>query len=478
MPRIRPHTSKTSSKSQKIPHPTPSISKRTKNSYSNGAMKPIFSGCKMSLAGDFIAEHPGPNAEQQWNYEKISKWIRVHGGEYATEVDGYTTHLIVTIKEYKKKSVQVCKAMSMGKRCHIIVIDWLVDCLTSKLNKKKKLAVTGYTLGRVIRRLHHTEDQKIKYRQRFEEGVKACEELCDNRLHHVYTDQTDFEYKVVLTRVLVHGKNKNQKYTVYLFASNAQPSTYMAGAKLTTAYQSPCYLRDECRPKVFSEAFSDFKAIFKCKTGIEWDDRYEPLPKNHSETLFRYQRPTLGRPMGMLPSWRKAPSWKDEDLKFNVRALDPCGEEINENDEDDDEVAEKERANERRNEKMAVQRRLAERRMMESSQHEYDSDSEVDDDETFDELMRDQLPSPPSSPRKHQNQSQPQAQAATGMEKEEIIVISDSETDTGDSGDGYDEIAGLTATSSTSSNISSTHVSQPLSSFSASGNSISDSIIL
>lgn len=71
--------------------------------------------------------------------------------------------------------------MAMGKRCHIVVIDWLVDCLTSRLNKKKKLVVTGYSLGRVIRRLHHTEDQKIKYRQRFEEGVKAGKELCDNR---------------------------------------------------------------------------------------------------------------------------------------------------------------------------------------------------------------------------------------------------------------------------------------------------------
>ena len=79
--------------------------------------------------------------------------------------------------------VIVRKAMAMGKRCHIVVIDWLVDCLTLKTNKKKKLVVTGYTLGRVIRRLHHTEDQKIKYRQRFEENVKASKELCDDRMY-------------------------------------------------------------------------------------------------------------------------------------------------------------------------------------------------------------------------------------------------------------------------------------------------------
>lgn len=209
MPRIRPYTSKASSKPRKVTHPTPP--KRTKHSYSNGTMKQIFSGCRMSLAGDFIAEHPGPNAENQWCYEKISKWIQAHGGEYAREVDEYTTHLIVTIKEYQKKSVQgmflmhlqsyiellnlkipfhdanaeclciVRKAMAMGKRCHIVVIDWLVDCLTLKTNKKKKLVVTGYTLGRVVRRLNYTEHQKIEYRRRFEEGVQAGKELCDNR---------------------------------------------------------------------------------------------------------------------------------------------------------------------------------------------------------------------------------------------------------------------------------------------------------
>ncbi|ESZ91905.1 hypothetical protein SBOR_7699 [Sclerotinia borealis F-4128] len=402
MPRIRHNSCKTSAKNQKVTHPTPT--KRSKKSYSNGAMKPVFTGCKMSLAGDFIAEHPGPNAEQQWSYEKIFKWIQVHGGEYAREVDEDTTHLIVTIKEYKKKTVQVRKAMAMGKRCHIVVIDWLVDCLTSKLNKKKKLVVTGYTLGRVIRRLHHTEDQKINYRQRFEEGVKAG-------LHHVYTDQTDFEYKVVLTRVLLHGKNKNQKYTVYLFASNAQPSTYMAGAKLTSAYQSPSYLRDECHPKIFEEAFKDFKQIFKSKTGIEWDDRYEPLPENHPESMFRYQRPTLGRPMGMLPSWRQAPSWKDSDGN-GEKELDSCGEEIGEKNDEESEV-----------EVVAKEKWQKAKRVR--VEHEYDSDSEVDDDEEeFDELMKDHLPSLPSSPH---------AQTSAGFPKEEIIVISDSETEAGDS---------------------------------------------
>ncbi|KAF7888068.1 uncharacterized protein EAF02_002609 [Botrytis sinoallii] len=488
MPRIKPPTHKTPSKSKSKSHkpslPTPPKPKRNKNSYSNGALKPIFSGCKMSLAGDFIAEHPGPNAESQWNYEKIGKWITVHGGEYAREVDEYTTHLIVTIKEYKKKGTQVRKAMAMGKRCHIVVIDWLVDCLTLKTNKKRKLVVTGYTLGRVIRRLHHTEDQKTKYRQRFEENVKASKELCDDRLNHVYIDQTNFEYKVVLTRVLLHGKNKNQKYTVYLFESNAQPHTYMAGAKLTTAYQSPSYLREDCRPKIFADAFLDFKNIFKSKTGIEWDDRYEPLLENHPGDLFRFQRPTLGRPMGMLPSWRKAPSWKDIDSGSipHETGVDSCGEEIQDRDkaakDESSEVEKKERENERRKERMMMMEKtqaIEERKRKE--EFEYDSDSEVDDDEAFDELMRDSVSAPVSTHRRAHLAPLPRMQHGMDVQKETVIVISDSDTEM-NSSDLNTEDEEMENPTSPPRTPTTNRISQTQRSFSTSGNSVDDAIIL
>ncbi|TGO84184.1 hypothetical protein BPOR_0538g00050 [Botrytis porri] len=492
MPRIKPPTHKTPSKSKSKSHkpslPTPPKPKRNKNSYSNGALKPIFSGCKMSLAGDFIAEHPGPNAESQWNYEKISKWITIHGGEYVREVDEYTTHLIVTIKEYKKKGAQVRKAMAMGKRCHIVVIDWLVDCLTLETNKKKKLVVTGYTLGRVIRRLHHTEDQKIKYRQRFEENVKASKELCDDRLNHVYVDHTNFEYKVVLTRVLLHGKNKNQKYTVYLFESNAQPHTYMAGAKLTTTYQIPSYLREDCRPKVFADAFLDFKNIFKSKTGIEWDDRYEPLPENHPKDLFQFQRPTLSRPMGMLPSWRKAPSWKDieSDSIPHEAGVDSCGEEIQYRDaeasaeDENSKVEKKERENERRKERILMEGTRAMEERKRKEEFEYDSDSEVDDDETFDELMRDSVSAPVSTHRHAHHLAQlPRLRDVRDVQKEMVIVISESDTEMNSSdANTEDEELEMDSPTSVLRTPTTNCVSQTQRSFSVSGNSVDHAIIL
>lgn len=134
--------------------------------------------------------------------------------------------------------------------------------------------------------------------------------------------------------------------------------------------------------------------------------------------------------MGLLPSWRKAPSWKGSDPNPNDKAYDSCGEKITHdpNGEDDtdeeDEVRKKERENLRR---IEMERIMAERErqmVQRNREEEYDSDSEVDEDEEFDVLMRDGLPSPHSSPSTHHTQN------STGKAREEIIIISDTETET------------------------------------------------
>jgi hypothetical protein len=56
----------------------------------------------MSLAGDFVTARNSPNC----TYENIIKWIQGHGGSCSREVTPETTHLIVTIEEYKKKTAQ------------------------------------------------------------------------------------------------------------------------------------------------------------------------------------------------------------------------------------------------------------------------------------------------------------------------------------------------------------------------------------
>lgn len=173
---------------------------------------------------------------------------------------------------------------------------------------------------------------------------------------------------------------------------------------------------------------------------MEWDDRYEPLPENHPSDVFRFQRPTLGRPMGMLPSWRKAPSWKDieSDSIPQETGVDSCGEEIQDRDEEakdeSSEVEKKERENERRKERMMMMestRAIEERKRNE--EFEYDSDSEVDDDEAFDELMRDSVSTPLPTHRHAHLAQLPRSQKGRVMQKETVIVISDSDTETNSS---------------------------------------------
>ncbi|KAH8596921.1 hypothetical protein B0O99DRAFT_705185 [Bisporella sp. PMI_857] len=146
-----------------------------------GSCKQIFAKLRFSFTGDFGSG---------WAYDKMAGWVRHHGGEYEKEVQcgkeallrqRYTTHLICTIEEYKKKSSQVKKALSLGKYCNIVVGDWLADCLVSNNSKKRRRVEKGYTLNRVLRRVDKTRKAQERYRESFEEGVRAGHELVDNR---------------------------------------------------------------------------------------------------------------------------------------------------------------------------------------------------------------------------------------------------------------------------------------------------------
>lgn len=86
----------------------------------------------------------------------------------------------------------------------------------------------------------------------------------------------------------------------------------MVGAKLSRGPGRPIsYWRDECHPKIFKDAFNDFKGFFFKKTGINWDDRCDGLP--HDPSNFFYIAPTLGRPVGLLPVGKSPPAFPKDD---------------------------------------------------------------------------------------------------------------------------------------------------------------------
>ena len=85
----------------------------------------------------------------------------------------------------------------------------------------------------------------------------------------------------------------------------------MFGAKLNSPGRHTSWFREKCLPKEFHLAFADFLHFYKKHTGIAWDDRFDGLPQDPN--LFKYDPPKLGRPVGLLPPEKKAPSWDDED---------------------------------------------------------------------------------------------------------------------------------------------------------------------
>lgn len=72
-------------------------------------------------------------------------------------------------------------AQDLGTQCHIVVKDWLEDCLIGHAMQKRCRAETPYTLTQVLKRVGSTRDRQYEYRQKFEQGVHASNELVDNR---------------------------------------------------------------------------------------------------------------------------------------------------------------------------------------------------------------------------------------------------------------------------------------------------------
>ncbi|TVY36751.1 hypothetical protein LSUB1_G004371 [Lachnellula subtilissima] len=302
----KPAASKKATQSQVLPRPP----KKGKS------MKQIFRGLVISASGTFI------NSGKAVTHEQLARHVTSHGAEYDSTVTNDTTHLICSIEDYKKKTTQdnllaVKKALQLGNKCEIVNYDWIVDCLVGPGLKKRLLGAKSYTLRQALKRLNEGKKNIEEHKANFDDGVKYSKELCNNSepllchicfgsliadtiidLNHVYYDSDAFEYKVVLTRINLDGKVKTEKYTLFLFESNAKPNVYMCGAKLSSPGRPITLYKDKCRPMTFYEAFGIFRKFFHDKTGVEWDMRLEET--KNDEGFFVYAPPVLGRPIGFV----------------------------------------------------------------------------------------------------------------------------------------------------------------------------------
>lgn len=72
-------------------------------------------------------------------------------------------------------------AWALGtKQCAIVTLDWLTDCLRGKKDAKRLLNSKPYTLDRVVGRLKKGDTDMVKYRLKFQNGVRVSKELSDS----------------------------------------------------------------------------------------------------------------------------------------------------------------------------------------------------------------------------------------------------------------------------------------------------------
>ncbi|OTA01588.1 hypothetical protein A9Z42_0019050 [Trichoderma parareesei] len=122
--------------------------------------------------------------------------------------------------------------------------------------------------------------------------------LCTH-LFHIYTDRTFFSYQIDITRNDTETGDLGQRYTLYLWESNAKPHLYWFAAKFIKkkGASQPSFHRPSPCSGPWRRQMDLFMDFFRIKTGIEWQDRVigqGTMPSSY----FQYSPPTGGKPVG------------------------------------------------------------------------------------------------------------------------------------------------------------------------------------
>ncbi|KAI9843227.1 MAG: hypothetical protein M1838_002723 [Thelocarpon superellum] len=254
-------------------------------------MKNPLRNLQIGLTGDFGAPR---------SHENMRRWIENNGGTFTDTVDKHTTHLISSWEAYKSKAPAVRKAVKLGGSLRIVSFDWLEDSLLRGACKRER----QYLLSTLEKDKRKMDREKLKAeadaKLRFDKGCNASEEELLSSSYHVYCDATNFEYAVSLFRIDLQC-NRNEHYHVKIFESHALPHLYATTAHYTRGglHIGPHLLPNgvagntapkKTKPKLteatmilakhaslFHEAFDAFRAFFKIKTGVAWEDRLTVL---------------------------------------------------------------------------------------------------------------------------------------------------------------------------------------------------------
>ncbi|KAI1816814.1 hypothetical protein GGS20DRAFT_161387 [Poronia punctata] len=248
---------------------------------SNGMLK----HCVVAIAGDL--------ADPEWRAEKVKQWVEYWGGTFTSTVDNTVTHLLCTPENFKKLIPEVRTGLTNKSITDIVERDWLQD----SIGQKSRLNTLPYSF---FEKAKQERAKALKVEKRLK-ALENWETHVNPDLWHIYRDSTYFEYRVELKRDNPEENIVGEKYLTSIWESNAKPYNYI----VSTIYKKPRRKSIETKlsksPSDLDTAFKIFKAFFKKKTGISWNERIDKAGTTGPD-LFQYQPPGGGKPVGLLPN--------------------------------------------------------------------------------------------------------------------------------------------------------------------------------
>ncbi|KAL7823451.1 hypothetical protein V8C26DRAFT_425534 [Trichoderma gracile] len=223
----------------------------------------IFKNLVIATAGPL----PG-----QLTTENLRQWTTIRKGVFTEDFDDQVTHLL--FKE----------ALVRGKKQHIVHCDWFE---ISAVNDKK-LPEREYSMRSILAKQNAAKREQ----PRIERGKREGERAVNTNLFHIYTDRTFFSYQIDITRDDIETGDVGQRYTLYLWESNAKPHLYWFAAKFMKkkGASQPSFHRPSPCSGPWRREMDLFMDFFRIKTGLEWQDRVAGQG-TMSGSYFQYSPP-------------------------------------------------------------------------------------------------------------------------------------------------------------------------------------------
>ncbi|RFU75950.1 anthranilate synthase component ii [Trichoderma arundinaceum] len=230
----------------------------------------IFKNLVIATAGPL----PG-----QLTVDNLRQWTSIRKGVFTEDFDDQVTHLL--FKE----------ALARGKRQHIVHCDWFE---ISAVNEKKE-PERDYSMRNILAKQNAAKREQAQ----IERGKREGERAVNTNFFHIYNDRTFFPYQIDITRDDDETGELGQRYTLYLWESNAKPHLYWFTAKFMKKKgdSQPSFHRPSPCSGPWRQEMDLFMDFFRIKTGIEWQDRV--IKQNIMPgSFFQYTPPTGGKPIG------------------------------------------------------------------------------------------------------------------------------------------------------------------------------------